>query len=133
MTNQDLRSCPTCRRDWDEETEKKAGLRSGKILNQMCPGKNGPSDIDHVLHNKWSSPERVTFIEYKSDRRLIVPTGQRYLHDSLRGHWVDVDDPDRKLDINVEVIPSHPADPEFLLRPIVEYMWRPRSVYGSRK
>lgn len=123
MTNQDLRSCPTCRRAWDEETEKKAGLRSGKLLNQMCPGKNGPSDIDHVLHNRWSKPEKITFIEYKSMKGLYVPAGQQMLHDSLTGHWENVYNRNRRLDINVAILPSHPEDPEKWLKPIVEDLW----------
>ena len=123
MTNQDLRSCPTCRREWDEATEKIAGLRSGKLLNQMCPGKNGPSDIDHVLHNGKSKPEKITFIEYKTRADLYVPVGQQILHRSLTGRWEDIDNRRRRLDVNVAVVPSHPEDPGFWLRPIVEAVW----------
>jgi hypothetical protein len=101
------------------------GLRNGEVLNTMCPGANGPSDIDHVLHNGRHEPEeRIVFFEYKNG--APVPEGQRWLLNSLRGNWVGWDEEKgkyRMLTIRYTVLPQHPSDAKAELRPIVEWLW----------
>lgn len=128
--NRPLHRCPTCTRDLDDETRRAMGLRTGEVLNALCPGLNGPSDVDHVLHNAWSNPERLVWIEYKNrtpvqyERVDGLTGGQVILRDSVRGRWCNEDD-GRRLDISYVVCPLHPDDPEAEMRPIVDWLWRP--------
>lgn len=98
------------------------GLRNGEVLNALCPGRNGPSDIDNVLHNKYHPEgERVMFLEYKSNGASLSG-GQRILLDALWGDWQDRNT-GGLLSIRRRVLDLHPPDPEAELQPIVDWLW----------
>jgi hypothetical protein len=100
------------------------GLRSGEVLAALCPGRIGPSDIDHVLHNGRTppgTPARLAFLEYKNGN-AEPRYGQQFLLRALRGHWQDRDD-GRQLDIAALVLPQFPPDPNQVLQPIVDWLW----------
>lgn len=99
------------------------GLRNGEVLNALCPGRNGPSDIDHVLHNGHSNPERVMFLEYKDG--APVPGGQAFLFRSLNGDWTERTT-GRLLSIRHAVLQQNEPQAEATLRPIVEWLWTPQ-------
>lgn len=95
------------------------GLRNGEALNALCPGKNGPSDIDHVVHNMHTWPyERLTFLEYK-DEGAELRMGQALLRRSLIGDWQE-DATGRCLSIRYHVL--YPSD-KHKLEPIVSWLW----------
>lgn len=97
------------------------GLRTGELLNGLCPGRNGPSDVDHVLHNGHCSPEeRMIWIEYKAGVGLTE--GQAYLKRAVSGDWEERST-GRLLSIRYVVLPLHPPDPAGLLQPIVDWIW----------
>lgn len=100
MSNRPLRKCPTCYRELDPDTRKNMGLRNGETLNALLPGFIGPSDIDHVVHNGHTVPERVMFYEYKKSGGLN--RGQEWLLQALRGDWTNVDG--RRLLVNYTVL-----------------------------
>ena len=123
MSNRPLGECPTCHRPLDDEVREAMGLRTGAVLNALCPGRNGPCDIDHVLHNGRRSPERIYFLEYKRGEPEISG-GQKYLLDALRGDWTESNG--RLLSIRYAVLPNHPENPAAeLLQPIVDWLWPP--------
>jgi hypothetical protein len=98
------------------------GLRYGRELNELCPGLNGPSDIDHVLHNMHVRPERVCFIEYKRNGRPL-PQGQQYLARALQGEWREPTS-GRALSITYVRLDQTPGvDTEDALHRIVEWVW----------
>lgn len=97
------------------------GLRNGEVLNSLCPGAIGPSDIDNVLHNGRSKPERIMFLEYKNNG-APVPTGQAWLLRSLAGDWQE-QTTGRLLAIRFDVLQQHPPDPEAVLQPVVDWLW----------
>jgi hypothetical protein len=105
------------------------GLRTGEALNALCPGRNGPSDIDHVIHNMHARPwERIVFFEYKG-AGVPVPDGQRYLHRALSGDYQEVST-GRLVAIRVAVL--RPGD-ESLLAAWVGWTWpsSPRIEIGE--
>jgi hypothetical protein len=110
VPNAPLRKCPTCLRELDDEVRKQMGLRTGELLNSLCPGKNGPSDIDHVLHNMHVNPHRIAFIEYKGRKGTPLPDGQRYLHRDLNGIFTDTST-GKKLEVMTWVLWQHDPDP----------------------
>ena len=83
MTSRPLRKCPTCRRALDDATRLAMGLRTGEALNALCPGRTGPSDVDHILHNAYITPERIAFLEYK-DQGALLSGGQAILRRPAR-------------------------------------------------
>lgn len=97
------------------------GLRNGEALNALCPGLNGPSDIDHVLHNGHVVPERVVFIEYKSNGARLSG-GQARLLRGLKGDWHD-EATGRRLAVRYIVLPLAPDNPSAAVLPIVEWLW----------
>jgi hypothetical protein len=100
------------------------GFRNGEKLNELCPGLNGPSDIDHIVHNKWHDPEeRVCLIEYK-EKDVELPKGQRLLLTSLQGDWKE-QNTGRLMNIRYRVV--HP-DEEHLLASIASEVWPGRHV-----
>jgi hypothetical protein len=124
MTNEPLRRCPVCDRHLDDETIRKMGLRYGKALNGLCPDNNGPSDIDHVIHNQWSNPERIVIFEYKRSihkRRIPISEGQWRLFRALSGTWAETGT-GRRLDIRVAVL-DEDADNDILLHTLTEWVW----------
>jgi hypothetical protein len=84
-------SCPCC-----SGTGKVSWLRSGAWINEHCPGRNGPCDVDnststHELDNYHA--KRKARIEYKRPGEP-VPAGQEY-HvraelESTREDWKNV-------------------------------------------
>jgi hypothetical protein len=88
MTAPPLRKCPTCRRPLDDATRSAMGLRAGVELNALCPGRAGPSDIDHVIHNDALTPQRIAFLEYK-DQGALLSVGQARLRVALAGDWTE--------------------------------------------
>lgn len=94
------------------------GLRNGEALNALCPGRNGPSDIDHVIHNMHVDPERLMFLEYK-DAGVGLTAGQEYLRRSLTGDW---EERSTGRLMSVRFYPMHPAD-AWKLPGIVEWVW----------
>jgi hypothetical protein len=64
------------------------GLRAGVELNALCPGRAGPSDIDHVIHNGDINPQRIAFLEYK-DQGVVLSVGQARLRAALAGDWTE--------------------------------------------
>lgn len=124
MTARRLDKCPTCRRALDDATRRAMGLRNGELLNSLCPGRVGPSDIDHVLHNGRSTPERIMFYEYKDGP--VPGEGQSWLHRSLRGDWQDRADPGRLLTIRCLVLPQSPTQTAAdALELSVSWLWSP--------
>lgn len=119
MSNERLRRCPVCDGELDDHTRQRMGLRSGETLNELCPGRIGPSDIDHIVHNGHVDPERVALFEYKNG--APVPMGQRWLLDALSGKWTNEDG--RRLHIGAAVLPQHPDDEHAALRPYVEWLF----------
>jgi hypothetical protein len=119
--NDRLRVCPTCKRPLDDANRQRMGLRTGETLNRLCPGLNGPSDIDHVLHNGRVSPERLFFLEYKGNGGG-AKYGQAFLFRSVTGDWEERTS-GRLLSIRYQILPEHPSEPEDLLSPIVSWMW----------
>lgn len=120
MANRPLGVCPTCRRELDDMTRASMGLRNGEVLNALCPGRIGPSDIDHVLHNGKSRPEVVYFLEYKDG--APVRGGQDWLFRSLRGEWQERTT-GRLLNIYTRVLQQHEPDAAAVLGQIVDFMW----------
>lgn len=118
MTAPPLRRCPTCRRGFDAETIARMGLRAGVELNALCPGRTGPSDIDHVLHNMHVSPQRIAFLEYK-DQGAVLSVGQARLRVALAGNWTEVAT-GRRLEIRHHVL--WPSDTDRLPE-IVDWVW----------
>lgn len=96
------------------------GLRNGELLNGLCPGRIGPCDIDHVLHNGQSDPERVMFFEYKDG--APVPGGQKWLLRSLSGDYQERND-GRLLSVRHVILQQHEPEPEMVLRPAVDWLW----------
>jgi len=94
------------------------GLRNGEALNALCPGRCGPSDIDHVIHNMHASPERAMFLEYK-DEGVPIGAGQRYLGESLTGDWRERNT--GRL-LSVRWVPLRPSD-AWMLPGIVDWVW----------
>lgn len=120
MANRPLGKCPTCRRDLPDEIRAAMGLRNGELLNSLCPGRNGPSDIDHVIHNGRISPERVMFLEYKDGPAL--EGGQKWLLDSLRGDWQERST-GRLLSIRYHLLGQHDSEADHWLNAIVNWVW----------
>jgi hypothetical protein len=125
MTARPLNSCPACRRALDADTRKRMGLRNGELLNSLCPGRIGPSDIDHVLHNGRSNPERVVFYEYKDGAPM--PQGQDWLLKSLTGDWEERAST-RRISVRRLVLPQHPRTTDTALDALtlsVSWLWSP--------
>lgn len=103
------------------------GLRSGVMLNELCPGATGPSDIDHVIHNGKIVPERAFLLEYKDG--APVSGGQGWLFRSLSGDWEELNT-GRRLSIRWQVLPAHgePEELEERLQAIVEWVWPGQSA-----
>lgn len=120
MANRRLGVCPTCRRGLDDVTRAAMGLRNGEILNSLCPGRIGPSDIDHVLHNGHTSPETVFFFEYKDGAPL--GRGQERLLNAMRGEWQERST-GRLLNIYYRVLQQRDPNPQAVLAPIVDFIW----------
>jgi hypothetical protein len=121
MPNRRLGKCPTCRRPLDEATRLGMGLRNGEMLNSLCPGRNGPSDIDHVLHNRWVSPERVMFLEYKNG--VALTQGQQYLRTALNGDWEERNT-GRLLAVRYHVLDQHDMQAAHHHLPlVVSFVW----------
>jgi hypothetical protein len=120
MSNRKLGKCPTCERPLDDHTRAGMGLRNGELLNSMCPGRNGPSDIDHVLHNMRATPERVMFLEYKNG--VPLTRGQDILRQSLVGEWQE-QNTGRLIKITYTVLDKHAPDAQARLASIVSYVW----------
>lgn len=97
------------------------GLRAGELLNALCPGNNGPSDFDHVLHNGHRSPERLAIVEYKPGDALL-PEGQRRLLEAVKGQWRERHT-DRLLDVRYVVVGRNQAAPGDRLAEIVDWVW----------
>lgn len=99
MNASPMRKCPLCLRPLTEHDRVNMGLRSGDMLSALCPGRIGPSDIDHVIHNGASYPQRLAVIEYKGGAPVGI--GQRILFGAIAGEWRDGK---RALDIRVFII-----------------------------
>lgn len=97
------------------------GLRNGEKLNELCPGRCGPSDIDHILHNKYAKPERIMVLEYK-DEDVELTTGQQLLRKSLVGDWEERIT-GRLLAVRYVVL--HPSK-EWQLSAVVNWVWPPQ-------
>lgn len=124
MSNKPLGRCPTCGHGLDDDTRKRMGLRNGEVLNSLCPGRTGPSDVDHVLHNGKHKPdERIAWIEYKNG--VPLGNGQSWLKDSLRGEWQERND-GRLLTMRYAVVQQYVRDPAQTLQPIVEWVFEGR-------
>jgi hypothetical protein len=126
--NRILRDCRTCGRPIDPATRAQMGLATGDALNALCPGLNGPSNIDHVLHNRegWLA-ERLFIVEYKPEGAEL-PEGQRILRDgltghchadTLTGHWREIHT-GRGLDIRYRTL--YPSDAG-KLEAITKWVW----------
>jgi hypothetical protein len=126
VTNQRLRNCPCCLGELDAAALARMGIRDGAILNSLCPGLNGPSDIDHVLHNMHVSPERFMFLEYKGGDTLELPKGQQILRTHLMGNWQNLDT-GRRISIAHQVLPLRPSNPGPLLQDVVDRVWPNKS------
>lgn len=94
------------------------GLRTGELLNALCPGNNGPTDIDHGLHNGHVSPERVMFFEYKDG--VDVPPGQLRFLRALSGDWQEASG-DRLISVRFRILPLHGG--RDALQPAVGWIW----------
>lgn len=129
MTARRLGKCPTCYRALDDATRLAMGLRNGEALNAQCPGLNGPSDIDHVLHNGHRSPERIMFLEYK-DGGARISGGQLWVLKALRGDWLERNT-GRELAIRFVGLPLHPTDPHEAVRGVVEWVWPAEDARGA--
>lgn len=122
MSSRALRECPTCHRAFDEHTLEAMGLRNGIALNALCPGRNGPSDIDNVIHNAWHPDgHRIMFLEFKRNGASLSG-GQKMMLDALSGDWEERND-GRRLSIRWHVLDAHSNDPETELRPVVDWVW----------
>ncbi len=103
------------------------GLRNGSIVNALCPGFAGPSDIDNVIHNnrRREGPgrkvERVLVLEYKG-KTGELRDGQRMLLEALAGRWEERSS-GRQLETRVAVLPSHPPDPVAAVLPWLRWVW----------
>ena len=117
--NRKLGKCPTCGRVLDGDTRAAMGLRNGEKLNELCPGRNGPSDIDHVIHNMHARPfERAMFLEYKNEG-MVLTQGQQYLHKAVTGDWKELTS--GRL-ISIRVVTLWPSQ-EWMLPSIVDWVW----------
>jgi hypothetical protein len=100
------------------------GLRTGEVLNSMCPGLNGPSDVDHFVHNKWGdNGSRLAFLEYKDG--VPLTTGQRITHEDTEGVWINEKD-GRRLEIRWFVLELHDPEPRPAMRRVVDWVWPKR-------
>jgi hypothetical protein len=107
------------------------GLRNGELLNAKCPGRCGPSDIDHVLHNMSVTPEHIMFLEYKKAGRGL-DAGQRYLFNALRGDWVERNN-GRLLSVRYHVMGLHDPKADGKLDAVVDWVWPPiGGVHGPQ-
>jgi hypothetical protein len=88
------------------------GLRNGVLLNAMCPGKNGPHDLDavvlanpqlHVLHSNRS--RRLAIIDYKASNAAPIAkrSGTNILYEALAGSWEEPADGFGKAKRRLEV------------------------------
>ena len=121
-----LDRCPTCGQGMSAGVREQMGLRTGHLLNQMCPGRNGPSDIDHVLNNDHSVPQRTLFYEYKHSRDAQVSGAQWRLHRCLEGLWTEVGGNERLMEIRFQVLHAHPdseREARRLLLPGIKWLW----------
>lgn len=118
--------CPTCRRGLPPGVRAEMCMRGGVVLNALCPGACGPSDVDHVIHSDTTSPERVMFLEYKDTAAPAeVPAAQRRVFDSLAGEWRERRT-GRLLTVGYAVLRQHEPDPVAALRPAVDRVWPER-------
>lgn len=123
--NERLGICPTCYRHLGVHDRAQMGLRNGEVLNELLPGRIGPSDIDHIIHNGSANPERFLILEYKSGNGG-VPRGQERLLDSLKGSWTSARG--RRIAIDYAVLPLQPESADAVLRPLVNRLFAPIGV-----
>lgn len=119
MTARRLGRCPTCAQPLSDAVRESMGARNGEALNAMCPGKIGPSDIDHVIHVLIG--DKVAFFEYK-DGGAALSGGQSIMLDALAGEWVEPAT-GRRLNVRYFVIPNHPPDINSAYQSAISWLW----------
>jgi hypothetical protein len=96
------------------EAKEEMGLRTGEILNKLCPGRNGPSDWDHILHNRWHADgDRFAVIDYGRGGKTLNQ-GQQLLKEGLLS-------PRKKF--RYFLLDAYESRPEPKLRRIVNWVW----------
>jgi hypothetical protein len=105
------------------------GLRSGELFNAMCPGRNGPHDLDgvgfngHVAHR--AKYARLAVLEYK---RGPVPLldGTAILMRDTTGKWCQPAEEGgklRRLEIRWWVIDEHGPRHKLELAAAAAWLW----------